>query len=470
MTQTRVLADQPISDAYMFNFSTYASLLASKIASKSVQTPLVIGVNGQWGSGKTSLLRTTKALLDDSRPTEKQCRMYTFLATRTQPDISGNFRAVKTIWFNAWKYADSKDILAALILRIVQGMKRDNLWQRLKAQWAELSQKEWGPFVAKLLDADIELEAGISAGLVSTATIKWGTGAALEEFFKGSRAHQAVPFYEDFQVYFNKLIQMWAGHDPDQPERGGVLAVFIDDLDRCPPSKVASVLEAINLFLDTRGCVFVMAADLGAVASAVEMHYGDKIANFDGRGYLEKIFQWSFQLPPLLPEAVEQFVIELLAGSRYKVDQIAAIAKGLDPNPRKIKRYINAVTSWVDLLEALPDTAAKLDADQISRERFLALAAEYAAINLYFGEFDKRVRENPNLLLAAHLVTQPPASQATEGKLAQTWSDISDDLMNTAASLVSDHKLRDLLLAFPIHEVGWPKVKEINLIISLNFQ
>ena len=55
------------------------------------------------------------------------------------------------------------------------------------------------------------------------------------------------------------------------------MAVFIDDLDRCSPGKIAAVVEAINLFLagESSECIFNLDIDDQMVAAAVVMAHGD---------------------------------------------------------------------------------------------------------------------------------------------------------------------------------------------------
>jgi hypothetical protein len=87
------------------------------------------------------------------------------------------------------------------------------------------------------------------------------------------------------------------------------LVVFVDDLDRCSPSTVAQVIEAINLFLagEFPNCVFVLAVEPAVVAAHVEVAYKDLVASLGGhaRGgrsslgwrFLEKIVQLPLSLP-----------------------------------------------------------------------------------------------------------------------------------------------------------------------------
>lgn len=78
----RLLNDQALGeeggrDADGLNFQTYASVLAR--VAKGTPGPFTIGVFGDWGTGKTSLMRLTKMELDHDENTI-------------------------TVWFNAWRY------------------------------------------------------------------------------------------------------------------------------------------------------------------------------------------------------------------------------------------------------------------------------------------------------------------------------------------------------------------------------
>ena len=124
----QILPDLPIdsepgrkaNDTANFDFREYAITLARLVAAKGTKTPLTIGVDGLWGSGKTTLLRLIREMLDPS-------------AQGGAPDFvgrdefySGEFRHCKTVWFNAWKYADEDELLVALVRVIVQTMYADD--------------------------------------------------------------------------------------------------------------------------------------------------------------------------------------------------------------------------------------------------------------------------------------------------------------------------------------------------------
>jgi KAP family P-loop domain len=68
---------------------------------------------------------------------------------------------------------------------------------------------------------------------------------------------------------------------------GRRVAVLIDDLDRCSPEKVISVLESINLVMDVPGIIFVLALDYDVLVSRPANNF--TIPGFHLRLYLSEI-------------------------------------------------------------------------------------------------------------------------------------------------------------------------------------
>ncbi|HYM78803.1 MAG TPA: P-loop NTPase fold protein [Candidatus Dormibacteraeota bacterium] len=116
------------------------------------------------------------------------------------------------------------------------------------------------------------------------------------------------------------------------------LVVFVDDLDRCAPNKVAEVVEAINLFLcgDYPNCIFVLGMEPGMVAAALEVANKDVIAKAKemnlvdetapvGWRFMEKIVQLPITIPPPTKGGKDSYV-ETLTGVHEWNREIARIA------------------------------------------------------------------------------------------------------------------------------------------------
>lgn len=174
------------------------------------------------------------------------------------------------------------------------------------------------------------------------------------------------------------------------------LVVLVDDLDRCLPKTTIEILEAIRLFLYVPGTIFILAADENMIAYAVRNHFPDLPASVGPadytRNYLEKLVQVPFRVPPLGKTETKAYITLLLAEYalrdkpaeiekirllavevfarpwegrelnenliRSKLGTIpeklkeslllsnrisAALAEGLNGNPRQLKRFLNTL-------------------------------------------------------------------------------------------------------------------------------
>ena len=366
-----VLHDAPLrqSDTAYFHFDQFAMTLARLIASKDTRTPLAIGISGAWGSGKTTLLQRTRqqldataALADRSKPV-----MLDFCNPNETPEQS--FRICRTVWFNAWKYTKEDELLVALIRVILNTMADSGLSDKV---------------VGKLLDPRHPRYNVIST-LLSMFKIKLGNvevGVDPEKYKTASPLGTHAALLDAFDDAFEMLMAAWVHDSPFRHrinERRGVLVVFIDDLDRCLPAKLVQVLEAIKLFLDKDGCVFVLGADTDVIRDAVKTHYKDMpLTGQTADDYLDKVIQLRFQLPPIVDAEMGRF----LDGAQAVIDDEVrrnwrTIVTGAEINPRKVKRFVNDVNLQWAMLENTGQ-ARGVNRDDFTRWQVLRGAASSA--------------------------------------------------------------------------------------------
>jgi len=207
---------------------------------------------------------------------------------------------------------------------------------------------------------------------------------------------------------FDKLMSAWVRHNilPGKDELKsdeGALVIFIDDLDRCLPAKTVQVLEAVKLFLDKPGCVFVLGADIAQVERAVTAHYQDTgVVGVTASGetasdYLEKIIQLRFPLPPIEVGKMETFLgetqvdgVKLITeawGTSWKL-----LITGAEVNPRKVKTILNDLSlQWAMLVNSE-------QAQGVNREDFNAwqVLMRIAPRN-FVQQVRERLTESPDL-------------------------------------------------------------------------
>lgn len=360
-----------VPDKAAFNFEAYANTFTRLIAEKKTLTPLVLGISGQWGSGKTTLLKQIQTKLEETGRREQNA-IYSFLGDNNE----GDFRQCRTVWFNAWKYADEDELLVALVRVMVQAMADDDAVSKVLGQ---------------LLDPTyprrdvVNTVLGWFALKTPVGEVKLNTGTPKETPFAEKTA-----LLDLFSEAFDNLMAAWVHRKADVKKidpAQGVLVVFVDDLDRCLPDKAVQVLEAIKLFLDRPGVVFVLAADEKAVQDAIEAHYQKQhIEGQRASDYLEKIFQVRFPLPPISAEEASKYFLNGLPEADAQLRQsLDVVLAGAEINPRQIKTFINYLNvGWA----VLSNSGQARGVEQADFIRWLALTRVGA-------KFCEKVRDVP---------------------------------------------------------------------------
>lgn len=407
------LSDQP-APKDLLDFKPYTNSLVDIIRDPNTKGPLVIGLFGSWGSGKTSLMQFVRKELKNSKPSQDD------EAVDAKPPASNGFRSV---WFDAWKYDKEDALWRALLMRVIDSLRvwegdeettpdelksdierleqrlyRDVEWEEkggLTVDWPEL-----GKGAAKgAVKLALNCLPGVSTLTEAFAAVKKGLGGGedadglFDAFQRDVVSHHQAQLrsLEQFQDQFGDLV---AKHIVEKNER---LVVFVDDLDRCLPEKAIEVLEAIKLFLDVEGCIFVLGLDHDVITRGIEVKYRDFVIEehdgaaqrrrllVKGAAYLEKIIQLPFRLPPIESTAIQGYVEELASFEDPRCAKV--FGKGLETNPRKVKRAINIFLFLSNLARHRPKLA-------ISPVRLAKIVVIYHS----HTELYDRLRRNPSLL------------------------------------------------------------------------
>jgi hypothetical protein len=355
----KLLSDNPISNEEEddFEFSPFVEILGDIINDTKI-LPFTVGIFGEWGSGKTSLLKLLQKWLEKM--------------------------GFITVWFNPWKYDNKEELWAALIRSILLEIHAQTPDKELKeAVWALLRSASW-----------ITFKKGISfatKGLVSERNIEKMKNAVVNQ---SKIEHE---FLNKFENKFSDAVKAYVGDT-------GKLIIFIDDLDRCIPENAITVLESLKLYLDNSLCVFVLGMDRTIVEVGIRHRYGKEI-NISGREYLEKIVQLPFFLPPVQFGKLQETLISQSDAASYPPEIWSLIRYGLGGNPRKAKRFVNSFYLAQEALkrpEIIGETLVPIQngdyADDPSNEaeHQLFYLAKILIIQMNFSEFYDYLLYNPN--------------------------------------------------------------------------
>ena len=261
-------------------------------------------------------------------------------------DIRDGKRQCKTVWFQTWKYNNADNLFAALLEEIVQEMARGSFFERAEINILRL----WNSINLKAIP---ELFSDYFPMLKGLKIIK-------EEDYKKN-----LPYFTLFSSFLKRLIGLWI-HAEDSfkfkkegdirpgaiDDKKGVLVIFIDDLDRCDYKNIVKVLEATKLFLDFKGCIFVMGVSREIIVHALteSPHIGKEYA----MEYLEKMIQVSYELPIIHEADMKGYFEEIVSEFPEKealIEHADVIIKSLGDTPRKNKKFINNLNLQIKISE-----------------------------------------------------------------------------------------------------------------------
>lgn len=274
--------------------------------------PATIGVYGDWGSGKSSLMRMVCEDLEQEKN-------------------------VVVLSFNGWLFEGYEDAKTALMGTIVDEIvARRTLGEEAKEKAKRLGYKLLKKIqIFRLLGIGARAAMAYAAGGTTAAGAVFaadGTSFVADQLKTVRSAVQQAEQMElsDVQTALEsemdnnirRSIREFRADFAELLKQTNVqsLVVLIDDLDRCMPDTIIETLEAIKLFLFVPHTAFVIGADERLVRYAVRRRFpelpGEKVEV--GQDYLEKLVQYPVRVPPLGRAEIETY-INLLFTKKAKV-------------------------------------------------------------------------------------------------------------------------------------------------------
>lgn len=328
----------------------------------SVPTPSNIALYGAWGSGKSGIGKMLEAKLSSDK-TIKFARFDAF--KYAQNPLRRNFISVVA---NAVGVKDNKyhrDLYSGLVNTDFK-VPPAKLWHLLRmfgfiavlcvvivlSFVAAVTWFQGGDIIAA---ATAVLVSAIPTSLVPAALLTALLTLAGKTFTEERRADRAESD-EEFENLFSDLVRA---------SKASKLVIFVDELDRCAPDEVVETLDSVRTFFGVEKCVFIVASDPQVLEQALTS--GSKQANpvdatnpyySAGSAYLDKVFQYQVALPPLMPQSVTSYAIELVEERPgvWEAIDIPTVVSVLIPthvrSPRRVKNLLNSFVLAYRLAEA----------------------------------------------------------------------------------------------------------------------
>ena len=342
-----IINDQPLGEDYL-NYNQYAKAFVNLLYDDKILLPITIGIYANWGSGKSFLLGKIKEYIQNEINKTKNKKIENNDGNNdTSNNKTGNRNQNQKqkyiiIDFNAWSYSFSDVLWAGLVKEIHSCVENEFGFLQLRCFRFFIYPFRSNPpgtiawmvfyaiirFIALIglsilvgmmsyedlltdLVGDIAIFSvyGITIATIIPSVISLIITLCKDkgtEIMKGAKnIEDNVGFMGDVRSELDLLcdfIKM----------KKTRFAVFIDDLDRCPPDKIISMLDATMLLLSNLEYPFLtfIAIDPRIIVKAIESSFDEVLlkSGITGFEYLDKLIQIPFSIPIASPNTKSNIV------------------------------------------------------------------------------------------------------------------------------------------------------------------
>lgn len=385
------ITDKPITtlNQDLLKVEKYSLALSNFIIRSD--TPITVGLQGEWGTGKTSLM---SLLLEDF-----------------------NEKNIACSWVNTWEYSlfrnaneTTPGVLRGMLEKLKESCKSRGIWT-LKDDTEEKF-KSAARFLGGLANQIVANQTGIDV-----------KGAAAV----GGSNQKSSAEVAEIKALITDLISDLIDDPKNKIEK---VVFFVDDLDRIPPGDAVEVLEALKNIFDIPNCVFILAIDYDIVVKGLESKFGPKTDENERefRSFFDKIIQVPFSMP-IGTYDIENFLVEKLKDlgtgilEEEKELYVKAVKYSIGYNPRSLKRYLNAF-SLINHLKEI-----EVDEEQPKGDDFMLFAV--LGIQISYPKIFRLLSQKPNF---------PEWNKGFGNKFGVEWDEVQEKIKKFGESDLIDEE------------------------------
>lgn len=269
-----MIRDSEFSDASIEKFILSDSVERNQYlntfvgALNSIEDNTYISVDANWGAGKTVFMKQLEYI--------NYCHLDTFVAPNNAPNIDhetiSKFQDKYIVfYYNAWENDFHGDPLQSLLFSLIDKFYSDKKHPGKVKKLAEETVKS----IAK------ETVKSLSKGIID-----------IDKINSAKTVEDLVSSISDVNERKKAVSDIISKILPD----GKKLLFIIDELDRCNPEFAVRLMEAVKHYYIDSNMIFILSTNNRQLVHTVKKYYGN---DFDGYGYLDKLYDLILELPPV---------------------------------------------------------------------------------------------------------------------------------------------------------------------------
>jgi predicted KAP-like P-loop ATPase len=240
----------------------------------------VIGLEGPWGHGKTSVIQMAIAHINESKKdnndfSQNRILKYFKRIFKINNDFS-NDKSPIIIIFNPWLFSNQNQLIKKFFDELIIAIDDKKIKNKIKT------------YVNKLLIPIVTM-----SGMVDP--VRTGMFFKISEYVKGTKSEE------------ESLNEIKKGLDALFEKLDRKVVVIIDDIDRLSPLEIRQIFQLVKLVADFPNTIYLLAFDKKVVISALNDDKGKL-----GEEYVKKIIQIPFEVPEVYKISIENFLFNQL--------------------------------------------------------------------------------------------------------------------------------------------------------------
>lgn len=308
--------DQPIKSSKedILGRQSFAQSLGHAILSYKEKESIVIGLFGEWGSGKTSIINMAREYINSASKKGSDDK---------KPII---------VNFNPWNYSDQNQLISQFFRQLSVSLRRRDYSGIVNkvGQKLEIYGNLFEPFALVPLAGSVAYRISKVFNIIGKAAKRWGNVKSNDLNY--------------IRCELNTLLF-------EQPQK---IVIVIDDIDRLNDVEIRQIFQLVKSLADFPNTIYLLAFDKNVVINALmKVHEGS------GQEYLEKVVQIPFEVPLISKQEVEELLSSQLSellrdmpAARWDQDYWSDIYYGelyggglrcFFRNIRDVNRYINTL-------------------------------------------------------------------------------------------------------------------------------
>lgn len=261
----------------------------------------IVSLNGEWGSGKTFLIRQAIAIWKNYDKNGDK----TVISDVELKTIEKFYNNYIPFYYNAWENDYAPEPTQSILLSLQEDLKEKESLSRRGRDF-----------------------------IVDRMNFDKGIANLTKDFFGTSRSHELCGEVNRAKKIREKISKIIT-RDMQLGDRK--LLFIIDDLDRCRPDYAVRLLESIKHHFSTDQIVFLVATNKHELAKIVSGYYG---GGFSGAEYLDRIFDLTTEIGDF---STSVYLIDRLNAPEKSLSSLVWIPEAMNLTMREINRYINQV-------------------------------------------------------------------------------------------------------------------------------